>query len=248
MQRERERETNLYLIRHGESVPNVEPIIGGPKGDTGLTERGREQARLLEQRLERSGIKADVLYTSTLPRALETSQYVSRALGLEAEEDEELEELRPGEADGLTRDEWLERYHKRDDIRADPFDPFVGGNGAGDPFIPFSPGGESWGSFLLRTGIALNRLVRKHRGQTIVAVCHGGVLEASFFLAFGIGPTGNRVFFDPLNTSITHWRWGAQRGGFDTWTLVRFNDAGHLDVAGLTGESLEAIPTPVERD
>jgi len=246
MQREREQETNLYLIRHGESVPNVEPIIGGPKGDTGLTDRGREQARVLEHRLQRSGIKADVLYTSTLPRALETSEYVSRALGLEPEQDEELQELRPGEADGLTRDEWLRRYHTRGGAGADPLDPFA--EDAGDPFTPFSPGGESWGSFLLRTGIALNRLVRKHRGQTVVAVCHGGVLEASFFLAFGIGPTGNRVLFDPLNTSITHWRWGARRGGFDTWTLVRFNDVGHLDLAGLTGESLEAIPTPVERD
>ena len=243
MQREREQETNLYLIRHGESVPNVEPIIGGPKGDTGLTARGKEQARLLEHRLTTSGLTADVLYTSTLPRALETSEYVSRALGLEAEQDAELEELRPGEADGLTRDEWRERYYQDD---ADAF--LVGNGGGGDPFVPFSPGGESWGSFLLRTGIALNNLVRKHRGQTIVAVCHGGVLEASFFLAFGIGPTGTRVLFDPLNTSITHWRWGSRRGGFDTWTLVRFNDAGHLDVAGITGESMEAIPTPVEQE
>ncbi|MBA2277081.1 MAG: histidine phosphatase family protein [Chloroflexia bacterium] len=243
----RERETNLYLIRHGESVPNVEPIIGGMKGDTGLTERGREQARLLEQRLETSGLQADVLYTSTLPRALETSDYVSRALGLSVERDEELQELRPGEADGLSRDEWLGRYHADGSAGADPLDPF--GDAAGDPFVPFAPGGESWGSFLLRTGIALNRLVRKHRGQTIVAVCHGGVLEASFFLAFGIGPTGNRVFFDPLNTSITHWRWGSKRpSGLDTWTLVTFNDAGHLDVAGVSGESHEAIPTPVEQE
>jgi broad specificity phosphatase PhoE len=250
MQRERERKTNLYLIRHGESVPNVEPIIGGPKGDTGLTERGREQARLLERRLERSGLEADVLYTSTLPRALETSEYVSRALGLPAEQDEELQELRPGEADGLSRDEWLTQYHASSAKTGNPFDPFSRNDvGAFTPFTPFSPGGESWASFLLRVGIALSGLVRKHRGQTIVAVCHGGVLEASFFLAFGIGPTGNRVFFDPLNTSITHWRWSYdQPTGLDNWTLVRFNDAGHLDVAGVTGESREAIPTPVERD
>jgi broad specificity phosphatase PhoE len=26
-------QTNLYLIRHGEAVPNVEPIIGGMRGD-----------------------------------------------------------------------------------------------------------------------------------------------------------------------------------------------------------------------
>lgn len=45
--------TQLYLIRHGEAVANVEPIIGGMRGDAGLTDRGREQADLLEQRLRR---------------------------------------------------------------------------------------------------------------------------------------------------------------------------------------------------
>jgi broad specificity phosphatase PhoE len=43
--------TELYLIRHGESVANVTPIIGGMRGDAGLTDRGREQAQLLEKRL-----------------------------------------------------------------------------------------------------------------------------------------------------------------------------------------------------
>ena len=38
--------TELYLIRHGEAVANVEPIIGGMRGDTGLTDLGREQCRL----------------------------------------------------------------------------------------------------------------------------------------------------------------------------------------------------------
>ena len=50
--------TELYLVRHGESVPNVEPVIGGMRGDAGLTPRGREQARLLEQRLRDRPLQA----------------------------------------------------------------------------------------------------------------------------------------------------------------------------------------------
>ena len=73
--------TQLYLIRHGESVANVEPIIGGMRGDAGLTDRGREQARLL-QRLRSEKLHADQLYASTLPRAWETADYVARALRL----------------------------------------------------------------------------------------------------------------------------------------------------------------------
>ena len=102
--------TELYLIRHGESVPNVTPIIGGMRGDEGLTDRGREQARLLEERLRTEDLRADQLYASTLPRALETAEYVARALGLPVQKDDALHELRPGDADGLTVDEWRERY------------------------------------------------------------------------------------------------------------------------------------------
>jgi hypothetical protein len=58
--------TELYLIRHGEAVANIEPIIGGMRGDAGLTDRGREQARLLEQRLRAEQLRADQLYASTL--------------------------------------------------------------------------------------------------------------------------------------------------------------------------------------
>ena len=101
--------TELYLIRHGESVANVTPIIGGMRGDTGLTDRGRDQARLLEKRLREEDLRADQLYSSTLPRAMETAEYVARALDLPVQPDDELHELRPGEADGLTVDEWRER-------------------------------------------------------------------------------------------------------------------------------------------
>ena len=45
--------TELYLIRHGESVANVEPIIAGMRGDMGLTDRGREQGRLLDRSYRR---------------------------------------------------------------------------------------------------------------------------------------------------------------------------------------------------
>ena len=227
--------TDLYLIRHGESVPNVEPIIGGMRGDAGLTARGREQAALLEARLRAEGLRADRLYTSTLPRALETAEYVARALELPAVPDEELQELRPGEADGLSLDEWRARYGG-----------FDGPMALIDAFRPFSPGGESWATFLSRAGAGLSRLVARHPGETIVAVCHGGVLEASFYLAFGLGPTGNRVRFAPRNTSITHWRHEADSGA--PWTLVGFNDAAHLDVRRVPDEGREAVPTPVEGD
>lgn len=229
--------TNLYLIRHGESVPNVEPIIGGMRGDAGLTERGHTQAALLETRLAASAIRADVLYASTLPRARQTAEYVARALKLPVQFDDEWQELRPGEADGMSVAEWEHRY---------------GGYewGFADPYQPFSPGGESWAAFLIRVGGAITRLVQRHPDQTVAVVCHGGVLEGSFFHAFGLGPTGGRgVRFSPLNTSITHWRYHPIGPlGVPYWTLITFNDAAHLQTERVGDASRQAVPTPVSDD
>ena len=221
--------TELYLIRHGEAVSNVEPVIAGARSDRGLTDRGRHQAALLEERLRAEELAADVLYVSTLRRALETGEYVARALGLPVRESDALHELRPGSADGLTIAQWR--------AQADRDVP------PGDPFTAFSPGGESWADFLLRAEAALTRLVADHADQTVVAVCHGGVLEASFCLAFGLGASAQRVAFDPLNTSITHWRHRPSDGG-SPWTLVTFNDAGHLAGRLPADSPHPAVPTP----
>jgi broad specificity phosphatase PhoE len=221
--------TELYLIRHGESVPNVEPIIGGARGDAGLTDRGREQACLLEERLHAEQLRADRLYASTLPRARETAEYVARALQLPVQYTDELEELRPGAADGMDVDEWRERY----------------GAAEVDPFRPFAPGGESWAGFLVRVGAVLTDLVDRHPDETVVAVCHGGVVEASFALVFGLGGSSDRVRFATLNTSITRWRHERGPDGRRAWTFVTFNDAGHLAAAATPTESpREAVPTP----
>ncbi len=218
--------TELYLVRHGEAVANVEPVIGGMVGDRGLTRRGRAQARLLEERLADQRVVADRLVSSTLPRALQTAEYVARALGVPVEHDDGLHELRPGEADGLTVERWRARYRSGEEP-----------SGPRDPFRVFSPGGESWATFLARASGALSRLVARHRDETVFAVCHAGVVEASFALAFGLGASGNRVDCSPLNTSLTHWRHRPSPGGEPEWTLVSFNDAGHL-----TGSDLAAAP------
>lgn len=226
--------TDLYLIRHGEAVSNVEPLIAGLRSDRGLTERGRQQAALLEERLRAEPLGADVLYVSTLRRALDTGEYVARALQLPAQETDDLHELRPGDADGLSIEEW----RSRSDGEVPPR----------DPFQPFSPDGESWGTFLVRAEAALTRLVARHEGRKVVAVCHGGVLEASFYLAFGLGASARRVAFDPLNTSITHWRHRRGTQGDSSWTLVTFNDAGHLAGHLAADSPRAAVPTPAGDD
>ncbi|MFT3767516.1 MAG: histidine phosphatase family protein [Minicystis sp.] len=207
--------TNLVLIRHGEAEANVRHIVGGMRGDTGLTPRGVLQAERLRDRLAATGeITAHVLLASTLPRARQTAEIIAPALDLEVTLDDELHELRPGEADGLPLAEAIARFGLPDFER--------------EPERPLGPGAESWHGFMGRVAAAIDRIVRAHEGNTIVAVTHGGFVDGAFahFLRLGAGfPPAQ---FSTRHASITHWqkrpRWNQAEG----WHLVTFNDAAHL--------------------
>ncbi len=61
----------LYLIRHGQTVANVNKLYAG-QTDVALTEEGREQAKALRPLL--SQISFDRVYSSDLSRAIITQQ------------------------------------------------------------------------------------------------------------------------------------------------------------------------------
>lgn len=213
--------TNLYLIRHGEAYSNVEAVIAGPQGDRGLTERGQAQAQALARRLAGGEIRADALYASTLPRARATAEPLAESLGLPIEWDDELHELRPGAADGMPIAEARAAFPS--------FQRFLA-----ELYTPIAPGGESWGSFQARTSAALERLINRHQGQTIVVVAHGGTIEMSFFYLLGLGPQARmRHAFHVRNTAITHWRHAQSNDGRQEWQLVVHNDHRHLIEANL---------------
>ena len=100
-------------MRHGEAECNLNHIIGGPKGCTGLTSLGNHQVAALADRLFESGElrQATALYSSVLPRAIETAERLRPVVGPgptalgPVRQRCDLCELHPGEADGM---EWTE--------------------------------------------------------------------------------------------------------------------------------------------
>lgn len=83
--------------------------------------------------------------------------------------------------------------------------------------------------FMLRAGIALNRITRQYENKTIVLVCHGGVIDAAFHLflhlsALHLAPAS----FDTHNASITHWYRTVHEIHSLSWSLESYNDAIHL--------------------
>lgn len=70
----------LYFARHGESVANTGNVISNRDLAHPLTPAGRQQAERLAERLVDAELS--MVYTSPVPRALETAAIVSRALNL----------------------------------------------------------------------------------------------------------------------------------------------------------------------
>ena len=95
---ERTRPLTVLLIRHGESEANALGRFAFRTWDPGLTERGREQARVLVAQL--AGLAIAGLVSSPLRRAQETIRPLSEARGLAVETLPALAELDMGRWDG----------------------------------------------------------------------------------------------------------------------------------------------------
>ena len=206
--------TRLVIIRHGEAQRAVDSKIGGFNGCVGLSDKGRSQAEQLRDRLIRTGELADasVVMTSVLPRAIETAEIIAPGLGpageVDAKQDCDLCELHPGEADGLTWEQYRERF---------------GSEMERDPYVPIAPGGESIAEFLLRVGRTLTRIVAEHPEETVVIAGHGGLVWGSVHVFADLSIQS--AWFDAENTSITEWELGGARA-----KLVRLNDHAHLSL------------------
>jgi broad specificity phosphatase PhoE len=92
--------TELLIIRHGQTLPNKEGRAVG-RTDAGLTDAGREEARILGEHLKESGIP-HVIYSGPLRRQRQTAEELGAALGVEVFVREELTEANYGDYEGAS--------------------------------------------------------------------------------------------------------------------------------------------------
>jgi probable phosphoglycerate mutase len=209
--------SRIVLIRHGEAECNVNRVVGGRQGCSGLTDLGRRQVAALADRLYESGElrEATTLYASVLPRAVETAERLRPVVGAgphalgPVRQRCDLCELHPGEADGMAWEEVVATFGVPDWDR--------------DPTQPMAPGGESWSEFVLRASNAVRDVVRAHPGELVVAAVHAGVIEATMISFLGVSPeVYRRGWLRIVHASMTEWEW---EPGEESWVLLRFNDA-----------------------
>jgi probable phosphoglycerate mutase len=209
--------SRIVLIRHGEAECNVNHVVGGRTGCSGLTDLGRRQVAALADRLYESGELrgAVALYSSVLPRAVETAERLRAVVGAGPASlgpvvpRDDLCELHPGTADGMVWEDVVSAFGLPD------WDD--------DPETPIAPGGESWTGFVARASSAVREVVRTHPGELVVAAVHAGVIEATMIVFLGISPAvARRGWLRIVHASMTEWEWASDQ---DRWVLLRFNDA-----------------------
>lgn len=161
--------TLVLLVRHGQTPTTGATLPGRAKG-LHLADEGRRQA---DKAAERIAALKDVaaVYTSPLERTRETAAPIAKARGLRARTERGLLECDFGE--------WTGAQLK--DLRKLPEWTTVQRYPSGFRF----PGGESFAEMQTRMGSALDRLVARHPGETIVAVSHADPIKAALASALG---------------------------------------------------------------
>jgi probable phosphoglycerate mutase len=197
----------LLIIRHGETAFNRDRVM--QPAETPLSDRGKEQAILLAQRLSTEGITR--ILSSDLPRAAMTAQALSGQIDVELEFEPLLQERDFGHLRGQTFVE----------LEAQDIDPFA------EHYEP--EGGETWQEFDQRVSRAWSRIQSALPASgTLAVVTHGLVCSALLHNHLESGPhvTNTGRLYPFRNASFTLVE------PAPPWQVKLLNCAGHLKALG----------------
>lgn len=194
--------TKLLLIRHGVTAWNIQKKYCGIR-DIPLGREGRRQARRLRRRLRGKNIAH--VYASDRKRAIQTARIIFDHTITAIPE---LREIHFGVFEGMTHDEILKKHG--------PLYQRWLKNPMGTPI----PKGEDMTRFKKRLLGILKTITRRHPGETIAVVCHGGVIG---------------MIMTHLKKTKNFWRYVPGSASLSTLTyannafrIIRFNDRRHL--------------------
>jgi probable phosphoglycerate mutase len=205
----------VYLVRHGQSKGNPEGQFQAP--DNPLSDIGKKQAKTLAGRLK--GISFNVIYSSPLARARQTSEIISKEVRRPIEVWEDIQETRnPKEVIALSRSSPKARkikklisknYHKGDWRYSDE---------------------ETFNELNERGKKVIAHLLKHHKGQNVLCVTHAGMIK--MILA--------RMIFEDSLTPEIYWNFKYHLWSKNTgitvcdyskeyrWVLETWNDTTHL--------------------
>ncbi len=202
--------TRILAVRHGETAWNRDTRIQGHT-DIDLNQHGRWQATQLAHALREEPIAA--FYASDLSRAFATAQAVAQLHGQSVQTHAGLRERCFGRFEGHT---WAE-------LEARFPDETLAWRKRVPDFAP--PGGESLLQLQERVVATVDQLARRHPGEQVLMVAHGGVLDILYRAATRLELQAPRSW-TMTNTAINRLLWTPEG-----LSLVGWADTGHLQAA-----------------
>ncbi len=199
--------TRLVIIRHGESVYNIERKYTGQL-DVALTEKGVLQAEITGKYILEN-YKIDKIYSSDLTRAIDTAKPIADPLGLEIHTDARLREIYAGEWQGYYFNDVAEIFKEEYEYYKT------------HKTIARTPGGEGMQDVMKRMHEAVKEIAATNDGKTVLISTHNGPLMTLEVLVYGI-PLDD--IYSVSNNSITELEY--ENGSFKA---VKFGYNEHLD-------------------
>ena len=163
--------TSIYLVRHGQTAWNKEEIFRG-RTDISLDETGLKEAELAGQYFK--GMEIHGIYSSPLSRAWQTAQKVAEFHNLKVQPLQGIVDMSFGnwegrphqeiqESDSKTYRQWVETPH-----------------------LVRLPGGESLDDVRVRAMAAMEEVIRKNTGKTLVLVSHRVICKVLICAILGL--------------------------------------------------------------
>ena len=203
--------THVVIIRHGQSQGNAQGRFGGHT-DTPLSPRGRKQAQATARAL--ASEKFSAIYSSDLPRAIETASPLAKLVGVPLETSDGLRERSVGVMEGLTFEEAAEQHPEQYQalLRRD--------------FEHVLAGGESYRQTLDRASRQLDEAIEQHKGGRIALFAHTGTICILILHLMGAldAPDLKPVWIATANCGIA--RFDLRDDGFVR--VLTINDTRHL--------------------
>jgi len=163
--------TELYLIRHGETELNVKEVYYGWT-DCGLSEKGVMQSEDLADILQNVSFAAVV--SSSLIRAVATAAIVSGYTPDEIIKDDRLREQNFGDWEGLHHSEIKEKYKEAWE------------NWSSDWKNAAPTKGESFFEMYNRIKSSIEDILTEYKGKKVLIVSHQGVMRVIPMILLGL--------------------------------------------------------------
>lgn len=175
----------FYIVRHGQTQWNVKGIIQGQSNSSDLTDKGKEQAKQLDEYLRH--VHFDAIFSSDLSRARNTAEIIALGRKLAVETTKALRERKFGRFEGKLRAELLQfeqSFHKMENNQKFRYKPY--------------PDVESDEEVASRFITFLREVAVAYPKKNVLIVTHGAMMRT---LLFHLGGLAYKKSYDSIGNA-----------------------------------------------